>query len=92
MGLPGIIVTPLSPAVLLSAADIDIADAGGHFSSTNVEGALQELGAASPPIAGMVYFGVSTVDGTWRIRQIGSDLVFERRESGSYVEKNRLLP
>ncbi|WP_010486951.1 DUF2793 domain-containing protein [Pseudomonas sp. S9] len=31
------------------AADVSIADAGGYFSSSDVEGALQELGAASAP-------------------------------------------
>lgn len=33
--------------VVLDAGDIGITDAGGYFTSTDVEGALQELGAAS---------------------------------------------
>jgi len=31
------------------------------------------------------YFGDPSVDGTWRIRRNGNDLVFERRVSGNYV-------
>ena len=38
------------------------------------------------------YFGASDVDGTWRIVRSGNNLVFERRESGSYVTKFTMTP
>ena len=34
------------------------------------------------------YFGDKNTDGTWRIVVSSSSLVFQRRESGSYVEKS----
>ena len=37
------------------------------------------------------YFGDSTTDGTWKISRNGTDLVIERRESGSYVEKGSFV-
>jgi hypothetical protein len=43
------------------------------------------------PIAGggatVFYLGSSVIDGTWRIRVNGADIVFERRESSTWVEK-----
>jgi len=38
------------------------------------------------------YFGASDFDGTWRIVRSGDNLVFERRESGSYVAKFTMTP
>lgn len=35
-------------------------------------------------------FGGITIDNTWRIKRAGTDLVFEKRESGVYVEKSRI--
>jgi hypothetical protein len=35
-------------------------------------------------------FGDQTVDGSWRIGMSGTALVFERRESGAWVEKARM--
>lgn len=37
--------------------------------------------------ANAFYFGANNVDGTYRIVRSGNDLVFERRETGSYVTK-----
>ena len=41
-----------------------------------------ELGAAN-----YAYFGSPTVDGSWRLHISGTDLVAERRESASWIEK-----
>ena len=38
------------------------------------------------------YFGDPTVDGTWRIVRSGDNLVYERRESGSWVTKLSMQP
>ena len=38
---------------------------------------------------GTIYFGPSGTNGTWKIMVSGNDLVFQRREAGSYVEKGR---
>lgn len=38
------------------------------------------------------YFGDETTDGTWRIIRDGNNLVFERRESGSWVTKSSMTP
>jgi hypothetical protein len=40
---------------------------------------------------GYIYWGYSTVDGSYRTYINGNDLVTERRESGIWVEKNRIL-
>lgn len=42
------------------------------------------------PAASYQYFGDTATDGTWRIGRSGSDLVIERRESGSYVTKQTI--
>jgi hypothetical protein len=39
---------------------------------------------------GAFYWGDPITDGTWKCVRDGDDLVFYRRESGSYVEKSRL--
>lgn len=38
------------------------------------------------------YLGAEAVDGTWRSCRSGNNLVFERRESGSYVTKSTMVP
>ena len=38
------------------------------------------------------YFGDSATDGTWKIVRSGNNLSFQRRESGSYVEKGKFQP
>lgn len=43
------------------------------------------------PSGGAVYFGDSATNGSWRIIRSGNDLVIERRESGSWVEKGAFL-
>lgn len=37
-----------------------------------------------------VYFGVSNVDGTWRIIRDGDNLIFQRRETGNYITKSTI--
>lgn len=39
-----------------------------------------------------LYFGAIDADGSWRIVRSGDDLVFERRESSSWVEKGAMAP
>lgn len=41
---------------------------------------------------GYIYFGGPAVDGSWRIRRDGSDMVMENRQSGSWVEGTRWVP
>jgi len=41
--------------------------------------------------AGIIYFGDSDTDGTWKIMRDGNDLKFYRRESGSYVYKGGFI-
>ncbi len=36
------------------------------------------------------YLGDATTNGTWRMRRSGDDLIFERRESGSYALKSTI--
>lgn len=48
-------------AVVLDAADLAIADAGGHFTATDVEGALQELAAGGGGGGGGASAGIAQV-------------------------------
>ncbi len=43
-------------------------------------------------ITGDLYFGPPNTNGTWKITLSGNNLSFQRRESGSYVEKSVILP
>lgn len=42
--------------------------------------------------AGALYLGATGTDGTWRIIRDGDNLVFQRREAGSYVTKHTTTP
>ena len=57
--------------------------------STNVEIIGDELVVADSTA---VYFGSPTVNGSYRIVRDGNNLNIERRESGSWVEKESTLP
>jgi hypothetical protein len=58
---------------------------------TDANGKLIENTTGYLPIGSFpIYLGVSTVDGTWRINVVGTDLTFERRESGNYVIKGSI--
>jgi hypothetical protein len=50
------------------------------------------LDLSSTPQISELYFAPPGVDGTWRIRQSGNDLIFERREGGSYIQKGSITP
>ncbi len=39
-----------------------------------------------------LYFGPRETDGSWRITRSGNNLVFQRRESGSWVTKSTITP
>jgi hypothetical protein len=39
-----------------------------------------------------VYFGLPSVNGSYRVVRDGNDLNIERRESGTWVEKEATLP
>lgn len=87
MSIPGIIVTPLSPSVLLSASDIQVVDAGGKFVGSEVETCLSECATSSDLYSSTKYFGDPSIDGSWRMRVSGTDFLVERRESGVWIEK-----
>jgi hypothetical protein len=38
------------------------------------------------------YFGAPATDGTWRVGRDGNNIVFQRRESGTYVTKQTITP
>lgn len=40
---------------------------------------------------GYIYFGDPNTDGTWRFYSNGTDLLVERRESSSWIEKSAFL-
>lgn len=44
------------------------------------------------PTGQYLYFGDPNTDGSWRIYISGTNLVIERRESSSWVEKGSYLP
>jgi hypothetical protein len=50
------------------------------------------VAAITSALSGIFYLGSSGSDGTWRLRVSGTDLLIERRESGSYVTKGKFTP
>jgi len=44
------------------------------------------------PSDGIVYFGDSVTNGSWRIVRSGDDFDFQRREAGVWVSKGSFLP
>lgn len=42
--------------------------------------------------ADFIYFGATDTNGTWRIGRSGNNLVFQLRESGTYVTKGKMTP
>jgi hypothetical protein len=89
------------PDIEVPAAACTITDTGEHFAGSDVEAALQELGATIAGItttdnglqadsAGAFYLGDPTTDGTWRIVRSGNDLRMERRESSAWVLKQTI--
>jgi len=52
---------------------------------------LQITDSATPTYT-LVNFGDPTIDGSWRISVSGTDLIFERREAGSWIQKGGITP
>lgn len=61
-------------------------------SSLDVDGNLEIDGGSGSVGDDAFYFGDPSTDGTWRIKRDGSDLSFERRESGAWVFKMKINP
>jgi hypothetical protein len=85
----------LTALTAITSASLDdivyvVDDPGGTPASKKITIA-DLLGATSNEFAlaatTYLYFGPSGTDGTWRIGRSGNNLVIERRETGSYVEK-----
>ena len=53
---------------------------------------LSNLNDTLPDVAGVLYFGDSATDGTWRIIVSGVNLSVQLRVAGSYVEKSAFTP
>ncbi len=56
----------------------------------NFQKSITQVGGTSTSLS--IYFGDSVTDGSWRITISGNDLSFERRESGSWVQKGSMNP
>jgi hypothetical protein len=39
---------------------------------------------------GVIYLGDSATDGSWRVQRSGNDVIWERREAGSWVTKSTI--
>jgi len=67
----------------------------GNLTKTLLNGGGNEqvqIADSATPQYTFVYLGPATTDGTWRISQSGTDLIFERRESGNYIQKGAITP
>lgn len=51
-----------------------------------------EVSVNDEPEFAIVYLADENTDGTWRMRQVGADLIFERREGGVYIQKGAMTP
>lgn len=65
----------------------DVVITGNIKASGTITGTNHIAGSAD-----FFYFGDPTTDGSWRIGRSGNNLVFERRESGSWVTKQTITP
>lgn len=76
--------------VLAEGTDFALSASGApsSFGGENIEN-IADIEQAD---TGAHYFGDATTDGSWRIVRNGNNLVFERRESGSWVTKSTLTP
>lgn len=63
---------------------------GGTFTASPGAGALLVNADTTIGSASYFYLGDSVTNGSWRIGRSGNNLVFERRESGSWVTKNTI--
>ena len=64
----------------------DSADA--PITASNVTASSDFIGSSTS----CLYLGATGTDGTWRICRSSTSIVFERRESGSYVSKGNFTP
>lgn len=77
----------ISPA---GAALIDDADAAAQRATLSVPGLATENTFTEDQVLAsgkFLYLGAKNTDGSWRIATSGNNLVFQRRESGSWVTK-----
>ena len=86
-----------SNVIMHSASTIQMYDDSDDTSITigPVENGTTVLGVTGDVAVGsanIMYFGVSTTDGTWCIVRDGNNLVFKRREGGSYNIKFTMVP
>lgn len=81
------------PTVTLSVTDYASIAAHGALGDTahDLDQGTEALNLAEVQ-TGYVYFGASDTNGSWRIRPSGTDLLIERRESGSWVAKTTITP
>ena len=93
--------TALPTASTISATDIAyvVTDPGGTPVSRkttfdNLQRSITAIGVLSTdisiPTANYLYIGPSGSNGSWRMYVSGNNLVFERRESGSWNEKGAI--
>ena len=62
--------------------------ADAPISASNVTASSDFIGSSTS----CLYLGATGTDGTWRICRSSTSIVFERRESGSYVSKGNFTP
>lgn len=81
----------------LRVQEEDNSPAGYPVTIKLTDGSLTDNGDGSFSIelssiaSGIFYLGPATVNGSWRFRVSGNDLLVERRESGVWVEKGSYL-
>ena len=73
------------------SAEKALYDAGMQVADTELK-ACYDHRVDTAPVYSYVYLGAKTTEGTWRIRQSGNNLVFERYESAVWVEKGAITP
>jgi len=62
----------------------------GATSKNKFEGKVIVDGNIDASSTSIFYFGDETTDGSWRIERNGTDLLFQRRESGSWITKSTI--
>lgn len=56
------------------------------------KGVIVNIDLSTSPSITALYFGDANTDGSWRILPVGNNLSIQRRESGSWVEKDAMTP
>ena len=75
--------------LLTLTSTTSVAIGNNHTTATST---LDVAGDIETGSSDAFYFGDPSTDGTWRIKRSGNNLVFERRESGSWVTKTSMVP